>query len=290
MQSWDAAFKKLKKRSPDVWKELSVATPFEFDPSEPDSFFASYLQENPPEDAEIVLDRVDRDQLWAAEIVFSAQKFLHVFRLTKERAQSGNITWASTDAHHALILGARCFLATLGVGICQGKSRVHLIDFRPESGAPQDQAKFKKKYKHLESPLGILTPNPKNMEQKQIFELFNRLVRLITERGARETILSSLEELKLGAHKSERNKLLYHGNHWHWLDDLNWPSIDLNVKQETLKGADGLTKDFYALSLMADLIFTSITPLGSHLMINSSYFETLPDIKREGADPLLFVA
>lgn len=289
MQSWDAAFKKLKKRSPDVWKGLSVATPFEFDPSDPDAFFSSYLQENPPEDAEIVLDRVDRDQLWAAEIVFTVQKFLHVFRLTRERAQSGNITWASTDAHHALILGARCFLTTLGVGICQGKNRVHLVDFRPESGTPQDQLKFTKQYKHIDNPLRVLTPNPKNMEQKLIFELFNRIVRLIKERGTQEDVLTNLEELKLGAHKSERNKLLYHSNHWHWFDDLNWPSIDLNVKDEILKCADGLTKDYYALGLMADLVLTSLTPLGSHLRTNSSYFEPLHNIKLEGANILSFL-
>ena len=290
MKSWDAAFKKIRKRSVNVWQELSVQTPFLYDPSDPGSYFSSFLEENPPEEAELVFDRVDRDMLWAAEIVVTTQKFLHVLRLTVGRAREGRITWASTDAHHALLLGTRCFLASLGVGICQGRGRAHLVDFRPEKGSPQDVIAFKKQNRVVLYPLKVLTPTPKNIDQKPIFELFNRMVELVDHPVSSEDLVDAIVQLNLGAHKSERNRLLYQSSHWHWLDDMNWPAIEIAVADEVSKEGDGLTRDFFALSLVTKLVFQSVRPLSSKLIIQKTFFEPLwlDDLCVD--DPLSFLA
>ncbi|MBB3996139.1 hypothetical protein GGR95_003807 [Sulfitobacter undariae] len=289
MKTWDAASSKIKKRKVIVWQELSVQTPFEYDPSDPDAYFSSFLEENAPEAADIVLDRVDRDRLWAAEIVVTTQKFLHVLRLTEGRAREGHVTWASTDAHHALLLGVRCFLATLGVGICQGRNRAHLVDFRPEKGRPQDEKAFKKQHRNVVNPLRVLTPTPKNIDQRQIFELFNRMLRVAVHEDSSKILVENLERLKLGAHKSERNRLLYQSSYWHWLEDLNWPAIEFEVRSEIPKGADGLTRDFFAVSLVADLVLRSINPLSSKLRIQKTFFEPLGHDGSCVADTLSFL-
>lgn len=290
MKTWDAASSKIRKRNVNIWRELSITVPFEYDPSDPDAYFSSFLEENPPDSADLVLDRVDRDRLWAAEIVVSAQKFLHVLRLTVGRAKEGHVTWASTDAHHALLLGARCFLATLGVGICQGKNRAHIVDFRPEKGRPQEEKTFRKTHKGVINPLRVFTPNPKNIEQKKIFELFNRMLRIVDHEPLSESVVEQLALLKLGTHRSERNRLLYHGTHWHWLDDLTWPTIELAVQQERLKGSDGLTRDFFALSLMAELSFRTLKPLASSLLVQHTFLEPLLKDELCAEDPLSFLA
>lgn len=289
MQSWDAAFKKIRKRSINVWQELKVDTPFFYDPSAPDSYFSTFLEENPPENPEMVLERVDRDMLWAAEIVVTTQKFLHVLRLTVKRAKDGHVTWASTDAHHALLLGTRCFLASLGVGICQGKGRAHLVDFRPEKGSPQDEGVFRKKNRGVLFPLKVLTPTPKNIDQKLIFELFNRMVRLVDHPISSQELVDALIQLNLGAHKSERNRLLYQSSHWHWLEDMNWPAIELAVMDEIIKEGNGLTRDFFALSLVTKLVFQSAKPLSSKLIIQKTFLEPLWQDDLCVDDPLSFL-
>ena len=289
MKSWDAASSKIRKRKVDIWRELNVELPFDYEPTDPDAYFSSYLEENPPGSPELVLDRVDRDRLWTAEIIITAQKFLHVLRLTVGRAREGHITWASTDAHHSLLLGARCFLATLGVGICQGKHRVHLVDFRPERGSPSEEQKFRKQHKGIQKPVRVLTPNPENMQQKQIFDLFNRMLRLVDHDPSSKFLVENLKLLELGAHKSERNRLLYHSHHWHWLDDLYWPTIEFAVKEEILKGSNGLTRDFHALTLMASLVFRTIKPLATMLLVQDSFFEPLSKDDLCDTNPLSFL-
>jgi hypothetical protein len=285
MQSWDAAFAKVRKRKIDVWNDLAVETPFEYDPSDTDSFFSSFLIENPPGHAELVLERVDRDRLWASEILITSQKFIHVLRLTSRRAQTGNVTWAATDAHHAVLLGIKCFLATIGVGICQGHNRVHLVDFRPELGTPQDEKKFRRQNKGVTNPLRVLTPTPKNLEQRHLFDAFNRLLKILVTDTARENLFEAANSLKLGTHQSERNRLLYHSDYWHWWGDLTWPTIDLGMEKEIGKNAEGLAKDFFVLKIIAEIVMGSIRPLGRTLAVEDTYFEpiTMDDLCVEDA-------
>lgn len=289
MQSWEAAFKKIRKRNVNVWQELSVPTPFDYDPWAPDSYFATFLEENPPEAPDMVFERPDRDVLWAAEIMVTTQKFLHVLRLTVQRARAGHITWASTDAHHALLLGVRCFLTSLGVGICQGKGRAHLVDFRPEKGSPQDVKVFNKNNARTRFPVRVLTPAPKNIDQRPIFLLFNRMVNLVDHPVSSDQLIAALAQLNLGAHKSERNRLLYQSSHWHWLEDMNWPAIELAVMDEVAKESDGLARDFYALSLVTKLVFQSAKPLSSMLIVQKTFLEPLWQDDLCVDDPLSFL-
>ena len=270
----------------DVWRELSLATPFQYDHTDPDAYLSSFLLENPPDDPDIVLDRIERDRLWASEIVIAGQKFFHVLRLTSQRVVDGHVTWAATDAHHAVLLGVRCFLSTLGVCICQGKHRAHLVDFRPERGRPQDEKAFKKAYPNSPYPVRILTPDTQEMGQKQIFDLFNRLLRTATPAEECVQLIEDIKELKLGSHKSERNKLLYHSNYWHWPDDLNWPAIHLEVRNDMKLGVEGLTKDFLILSLLSELVRKNVHPLSEFLHIKTTFFEPLDVDDRCTLDPL----
>ncbi|NNU81080.1 hypothetical protein HMH01_11595 [Halovulum dunhuangense] len=275
MKTWDSAWSKIRKRRMDVWRELRLDLPFEYDHLDPDAYFSSFLVENPPDDPDIVLERVDRDRLWASEIVITSQKYFHVLRLTSQRAADGHITWAATDAHHAVLLGVRCFLSTLGVCICQGKHRAHLVDLRPERGSPQDEKAFKKAYRNAPNPVRVLTPDTHEMGQKQIFDLFTRLLRTVIPSDECAKLIQDITALKLGAHKSERNRLLYHSHYWHWPEDINWPAIDLGIRDDRGLGAEGLTKDFFVLSLVAKLVENNVRPVSEYLQIKDTFFEPL---------------
>jgi len=289
MKNWEAASSKIRRRTSDVWRGIDLALPVEIDIASEDVFISSALYEIEEPETELVLQFPERDRLWAAEIIISAQKYSHVARLTKKRAEEGAMTWAATDAHHAVLLGIKCFLSTLGIGICEGKNRAHLVDFRPECGNIDEARRFVKSYKSITSPVRVLTPSKQLFEQKDIFKLLERSLNIIDIPKNSENIIETIKTMNLGTHKAERNKLLYHGEYWHWHNDLTWPSIDIGVHQEIEKGLDGVLKDFFILKEVNKMVLINLKPCADYLNLWGQYLEPMRINMGEGHDPLSFL-
>ncbi len=286
MKNWEAAANKVRQRSLDIWRDIKLEVPIEIDISADGEFITEAIQGLHIEEAEVILPFPGRDRLWLSEIIFSAQKYSHVARLTKQRAEEGFVTWAATDAHHAVLLGIKCFLSILGICVSQGNSRAHLVDFRPEQGSVDDKRKFRKRYKQIENPVRIMTPSKKLFEQKDIFRLLERAINICEATLDQDKELEVLKSMNLGMHKPERNRLLYEGEYWHWYQDIIWPSIDIRVKEEIKKGMDGMAKDFMVMKAVDNIVMRNLRPLADEFSLWDGYLEAVAEGPEGKHDPL----
>jgi hypothetical protein len=224
LRSWEAAFDKISRREfVEVIESLDVSPPFDFD-------FKCHLSEVPEfisdvlDSEEIPLQKAfalpGRDVLYVGDTLACISKFLHVVESCRIHANRGALTWALVDAYHASILGARAICAQLGIMQYSVNGRTILVDFRPEFGSPQDSRKFRKNFGNLESPARFLVPQPKHLEQKHVWKLVGRMMRLCTT-GTSDitTPCQKIEELSKSSPGAERNAVMYDSIGWRWRDD-----------------------------------------------------------------------
>jgi len=289
MNNWESAANKIRRRPITIWNEIDISISEGLDLHDEGNFIATALYDLPLDDPELVLSFPDRDRLWLTEILFSAQKFSHVARLAKKRAEEGAVTWAATDAHHAVLLGVRAFLATLGVCICEGKARSHLVDFRPEKGSVDEAKKFRKTHGSVDGPTRVLSPRKQLVEQKDLFKLLERALNVVETVDDKDDLVNNVKILNLGSHKAERNRLLYQGDYWHWKDDITWPTIDVQLIEEYRKGVDGNAKDFVVLKRVSQLVLSNLRPLAEQISVWDDFFQPIHNDPDSAHDPLSFL-
>lgn len=287
MISWDASYKKIPHRRVDVWRELTVQSPFTVSLSDPDLSIAASLEENPPDLADNVLDRPDRDALWIGEIAIAAAKYLHVLRLTRSRAQSGAVTWSSTDAHHLTLLAIRAWLATLGIAVCSVKPRTYLVDFRPELGPPQIRKKFKKNHSLAKEPVRIFAPQKKQLEQKELFALFNRALRTVDFDLTQEDRVNWLKAANIGSHSPARNSLLYRTDFWIWHDDLLSDFIPIEISKHATNEIDELA-DFELAARTGEMVLETLSQIVATFDLGVEILDPI-EVSGTNSHPLSFI-
>lgn len=226
MNNWEASFDKISRRGySDVLESLDVQPPFSFSflnaESDLPDFLESLIRERgiPCQDA---LEFPGRDVALARDSLICAAKFFHVLQACRAHASRGAVTWAVVDSYHAVFMGVRALCALLGVIPYSIGERTVIVDFRPELGSPQDSIKFRKSFGRFESPIRILAPNTKHLEQKHFWKLSERMLKhAISASDDDLTELKYLEAWSTSSPGAFRNQILYDPMAWRWRDDVS---------------------------------------------------------------------
>lgn len=224
MNSWEAAGNKVSRRSfAELADGLDVIPPFSFSfqdaISEVPDFLSDAIRERGAP-CQSAVEFPGRDVALARDVFTCASKFLHVLQCCRAHALRGAVTWAVVDSYHAAFLGMRTLCGLLGVVPYAVDDRTIIVDFRPELGSPQDIHRFRSDFGRLTSPIRILAPTPKQMEQRHFWMLAGRLLRLA--RAASDADADTLDALEAAAKSSPgafRNEVLYSPLAWRWRDD-----------------------------------------------------------------------
>lgn len=272
MKDWvSVADRILQRHAADVIASLPGSEPFSFSAEQYQSELRDILEESYEElllPGNHVIDLPGRDVLLIGEALFSLSKYTHVLQCARTTAKSGAVTWASVDAHHAAILGARSLFGLLGVIISKANDRYVVLDFRPEFGRPDHVKAFKKQYRGIADPVRILIPEKgKLFEQGDTWALLNRLLRIVTFSTADDQkTASDLIDLKLGSHKPKRNEILYNPAFWLWRQDINFGHLPSAEIAAFVGGnADPLFNDFHVTSLIMKLVVSLANDLANQI-------------------------
>lgn len=266
MNSWEAAFSKVSRRSLfEVIDELDVEPPFDFSFIDANSDLPGLIEDelstqSPP--FERVIELPGRDVALANDALVCLTKFLHVLQSGRANARRGAITWSIVDAYHASLLGARALCAFMGMIPYSVRGRTALVDYRPEIGTPQDRKKFRKQYGRPDSPIAVLVPKPAQLKQADLWKLLKRNLQFAKLEEARKEFdeITAVIDASGG---SLRNAVLYDALAWTRKEDsstLREPFLcvaDINTILAEHPGATALFDSIFALVQDCALRFRS---------------------------------
>jgi len=227
MKTWDAAQKKIRRRSPaEVIESLSVESPFVFDPVEDVSDIPEFLDEfwdSFGSSADQLVDIPGRDVAYVRDTLIALSKFKHVLWCAEERRAAGSLTWALVDAYHAAFLGVRVLIALHGVHTYSVRGRAVLVDFAPGLGGINDQKTFRQEAKGLLSPVRLLRPTKEKIDQAETWGFVTRLcdVSSLDKESIEWACLSNLRTLAERKLSHVRNKIIYDSSYWTWRSDFS---------------------------------------------------------------------
>lgn len=292
MNKWSSAFDKLRERNwQEICSQFEISTPFIFDSSKYDTDVGEIVEDVSGDDfkeGSYVVELPGRDLILAQEALFYVAKFSHVLDCARKLAERGAVTWSSSDAHHASILGARAIVALFGVLPCRLGDRNVILDFRPELGRIDYRRKFRRANRDKQNPVLVLIPREKLLEQRHVWLLLNRILRVCEfSEGEMAATADSLAAIKTGSHKPNRNKLLYAPNYWTWKRDLSAPYIPKKDVESFLKGdEDDRFIDFYVCRLVNKLLLLLLKDLADNLSFDIP--QTFPLLESNvDTDPIL---
>jgi hypothetical protein len=226
LNSWEAAFDKISRRSfLDVLGALDVQPPFSFSFLDAESDLPDFLEVQLDAQGVPCQQPVEfpaRDVALARDVLICASKFAHVLQASRANAARGAVTWAVVESYHATFLAVRTLCALLGIIPYSIGPRTVLVDFRPEAGTPQDAIKFRKTFGKFDSPIRILAPTPKHLEQKHFWKLAERLFKHAQASSEDDSVeLDLLEAAARSSPGAFRNEVLYNPVSWHWRNDVS---------------------------------------------------------------------
>jgi hypothetical protein len=275
---WDGAFRNIRRRSvDDVLSSLEVSHPFNFDIVNDESDVPPYLEDNweyISGDPSGLLPLPGRDLNFVRDILISSAKFFHVVGCARAQMTRGATTWAIVDAYHASLIGARLIAALFGVLSYGAKRRTVLVDYRPELGAPDDRRAFRREAKGLLQPVRVLCPQPKFLQQTDVWALVARVCaisKLDTEDPVDSRLLAELGRLVGEPISAFRNTMIYDSVAWAWTDDLTPTPAGPALQQARLidtEGAHALTLD--VLSIIFEFCKRHISRMGSSIGFDPS--------------------
>lgn len=228
MKDWNSAADQVRRRAfDDLIDSLEVDTPFLFDPVSSVSELPDYLDDNWSDLSLFqnhVIDLPGRDANLVRDTLIALCKFFHVLGCSRYQLQRGAMTWSIVDAYHASFLGGRAFCALCGVLSYTVRGRTVLIDFRPEFGAVDHVKRFRREFKRLDTPVRILQPTAKFLEQKDAWSLLQRVCNVIDKPNIEQVLFSRFLDIPGKPVSRTRNKILYDSVFWQWRTDFSVPN------------------------------------------------------------------
>jgi hypothetical protein len=151
--------------------------------------------------------------LW--EAIYLLHKAAHVMRASQSHAAQGFRSWCLFDAYHGAYLAAKSVMGLLGVVIPQLDGQQTVIDLFP---VVQEKPRKKDLLLGRESQFRILKTG--QLDQRNLWELFQRVLRMSTVQCASEGLVQSCVDLDWEDISRARNPYLYRATFWN-LDDLH---------------------------------------------------------------------
>lgn len=140
--------------------------------------------------------------------------------------ESGRVSWSSVDAHHASVLFAKYIVGICGVFIIRHGETWHFIDIFPDlkSGNQKREKKFREETRSLNDPVTVVSNSKHKVEQQHVWDLFQRMVRILNTSRLDEREQSWVQNFKFKGYQSLRNKIFYTGHFWPERNDLLQPT------------------------------------------------------------------
>lgn len=159
---------------------------------------------------------------FVSELVFSQVKANHALLCATERVLSGRASWGVADAYHASMLLMRSILAAFGVFVCRVHDRNVVVDAFPWLGRIDDQKNFMRRHKNWKNCAAVISSTSKNIEQADLFGLFQRVVNVSTVPANvwPEIVVQNILSTKKTHFSHSRNQLIYGSRFWFNTDDL----------------------------------------------------------------------
>lgn len=231
--SWETLVANARERSwTEVRELINLRPPYELNLGERGDSFEETIRtivDGEPTSPNEIYSAPGKITSYITDSLFLATKAAHVANNSRELAYGGKCSWAVVDAHHAALLVAKAICGLFGVIVVPIGNANVLVDVFPELGNITNRQDFKKNHSKIIDPIRVLKDRSALVEQKDIWAIFNRILRVCKFEDDRDQIFARLLERKLGKHKPLRNKLLYGLNDWPFFGDITHNSISIEM-------------------------------------------------------------
>lgn len=238
LKNWQSAFDRIRRRSPQgICQDLIVESPFAFDVAQDVSEVREFLGENwggLGDETDYILTLPGRDVNLVRDIFIAAAKFYHIVECVRSHIARGAMTWAIVESYHASLVGARLASALYGILSYGVNGRTVVVDFRPEFGSPDEMKSFTRRFGTVDTPIRILRPITKQLQQSDVWSLIVRLCNITSCPPESEEDVRALRIAAGEKVSAFRNEILYDSVAWCWSDDFGPSVVTEEVKHERL--------------------------------------------------------
>jgi hypothetical protein len=165
-----------------------------------------------------------------AELVYSQIKACHSLDSALSHVSRGAASWGVIDTYHSSLLLTKAIMAAFGIFILRIHERNVIVDVFPWLGKPEDQKRFKRENKNWRDTVAVISSETKLIEQSDIFDLFQRVLRISTVPTDLwpEHIVKSIIEADKSDFSGARNGLLYGSRFWFNTSDILTRCLSMN--------------------------------------------------------------